>query len=71
MHINQEIKNMVNIKMNITKYEKQNNFRTNYLKLKLKICRKLVVLLSSFDNNAVCDIVVSLHTISYIHVSSD
>ena len=71
MHINQEIKNMVNVKMNITKYEKQNNFRTNYLKLKLKICRKLVVLLSSFDSNAVCDIVVSLHTISYIHVSSD
>lgn len=71
MHINQEIKNMVNIKMNITKYEKQNNFWTNYLKLNLKICRKLVVLLSSFDKNAVCDIVVSLHTISYINVSSD
>ena len=54
--------------MDFTRYETQNNLRIDYLKFKLWICRKREVLLSSFDRNVVCDIAVSLHISSYIHV---
>ena len=47
--------------MDITRYEKQNNLRTGSLKPKVRFCRKLEVLLSSFDCNVVRDIIVSLY----------
>ena len=45
--------------MDITRHEKQCNLRIDSRKCKLRICRKPEVLLSSFDSNAACDIMVS------------
>ena len=39
------------------RYGKENNLRTDFLKFKLRICRKPGVLLSSFDSDVLCDII--------------
>ena len=50
--------------MNVTRYQNPNNSRIQILKIPIDF------LLSSFDSNDMCDIVVPLHILSFIHVLS-
>ena len=56
--------------IDITRHEIQNNLRIDFLKFKLKICWKPWVLLSSFDSNVVCDIILWLRILSIEYLSS-
>ena len=53
---------MANIRLGVTRYEKQNDLRIGSLKFKF---RKPKVLQSSFDSNVVYYNIVSLHILSY------
>ena len=51
------------LQMDAARNEKQNNLRGPFLKIKIKIFRKLQVLLTSFNDNFTCNIIVLLKSI--------
>ena len=51
------------LQMDAARNEKQNNLRAPFLKIKIKIFRKFQVLLTSFDSNFICNIIVLLKSI--------
>ena len=51
------------LQMDAARNEKQNNLRAPFLKIKIKIFKKLQVLLTSFNSNFVCNVIVLLQSI--------
>ena len=51
------------LQMDAARNEKQNNLRAPFLKIKIKIFRKFQVLLTSFNSNFICNIIVLLKSI--------